>query len=290
MARKKAEPDGGPGQPWLNTFADLMNLLLCFFVLLFASANVDEAKFDAIANSFQSTFSIFTAGSTAIGDGILISNGVSQLNELDKYINSTGKTAENDADADEFEEIQQGKDEKLGQNGELGKDEKQKALDDVENMKMMKSEALAEQFEEALQENNIADKVDVDFNSQYVRLTLKGAILFKSGSAELLDTVYSTLRKVGMILERYAQYDIEIEGHTDNVPQYSKLYKNNDELSAARALSVFYFLLDNTSLDPAFLKHSGRGEYCPIADNSTAEGRDRNRRVEIKIYHELSNY
>lgn len=271
MAKKKVEPDGGPGQPWLNTFADLMNLLLCFFVLLFASANVDEAKFNEIAASFQSTFSIFSAGSTAIGDGILISNGVSQLNELDKYINSTGRPADNDASASELDNVEQ-------------------AIENVENLKLETSEALAEQFEEALKENNIADKVDIDFNSQYVQLTLKGAILFKSGSAELLDTVESTLRKVGMILERYAKYEIEIEGHTDNVPQFSKLYRNNDELSSARALSVFYFLLDNTSLEPSLLKHSGRGEYCPIADNSTAEGRDRNRRVEIKIYHELSNY
>lgn len=278
MARKKVEPDGGPGQPWLNTFADLMNLLLCFFVLLFASSNVDEAKFNDIAASFQSTFSIFSAGSQAIGDGLLISNGVSQLNELDKYVNSTGAMAENDADAEEFDEEQSEEDK--------GRAE----LESVEAMKLAASEELAEQIEEALDENNIADKVDVDFNSQYVQLTLKGAILFKPGSADLLDSVVPVMSKVGMILERYAKFVVEIEGHTDNVPQNSKQYKNNDELSAARALSVFYFLLDNTSLDPANIKHSGRGEYVPIADNSTSEGRDRNRRVEIKIYHELSNY
>lgn len=278
MARKKVEPDGGPGQPWLNTFADLMNLLLCFFVLLFASSNVDEAKFNDIAASFQSTFSIFSAGSQAIGDGLLISNGVSQLNELDKYVNSTGAMAENDADAEEFDEEQ------------TEEDKGRAELESVEAMKLAASEELAEQIEEALDENNIADKVDVDFNSQYVQLTLKGAILFKPGSADLLDSVVPVMSKVGMILERYAKFVVEIEGHTDNVPQNSKQYKNNDELSAARALSVFYFLLDNTSLDPANIKHSGRGEYVPIADNSTSEGRDRNRRVEIKIYHELSNY
>lgn len=271
MARKKVESDGGPGQPWLNTFADLMNLLLCFFVLLFASSSVDENKFDAIAASFQSTFSIFAAGSTAIGDGILISNGVSQLNELSKYINSTGVMAENDADAAELDDIQND-------------------IENVENLKLSKSEELAEQIMEALEENNIADRVDVDFNGQYVQLTLKGAILFKSGSAEILDSVLPTLRKVGMILERYARYEIEIEGHTDNVPQRNKAYANNDELSSARALSVFYFLIENTKLDPSLIKHTGRGEYMPIADNSTGEGRERNRRVEIKIYHELSNY
>lgn len=279
MARKKKEPDGGPGQPWLNTFADLMNLLLCFFVLLFASSSVDEKKFDEIAASFTSTFSIFQAGSTAIGDGILISNGVSQLNELDKYINSTGAMAENDLDADQFDSEQNEAEKELSD-----------SLEEIEKAKLERSEQLAEQIEEALSENNIADKVEIDFNSQYVQLSLKGAILFNPGSADIADSIVPTLKKVGMILEKYARYEIEIEGHTDNVPERSKRFANNDELSSARALSVFYFFKENTNLDPAMIKHTGRGEYMPIADNSTSEGRDRNRRVEIKIYHELSNY
>ncbi|MCQ2520175.1 MAG: flagellar motor protein MotB [Lachnospiraceae bacterium] len=279
MARKKKPADGGPGQPWLSTFADLMNLLLCFFVLLFASSSVDQHKFDEIAASFNSTFSIFSAGSTAIGDGILISNGVSQLNELDKYINSTGSMAENNAEAEEFDPEQSEADKTLGE-----------SIESVEAAKLEKSEQLAEQIEEALNENNIADKVEIDFNSQYVQLSLKGAILFNPGSADISDSIVPTLRKVGMILEKYAQYEIEIEGHTDNVPERSKKFANNDELSSARALAVFYFFTQNTSLDPAVMKHTGRGEYMPVADNSTSEGRDRNRRVEIKIYHELSNY
>ena len=98
------------------------------------------------------------------------------------------------------------------------------------------------------------------------------------------------MANIGAILEKYAAYTIEIEGHTDNVPMHSAKYANNNELSAARALAVFDYLLANTSLDPAMIKTSGRGEYKPIADNSTAEGRAKNRRVEIRIYHELSDY
>ena len=94
MAKKKEETPA-PGSPaWMATFSDLMNLLLCFFVLLFSMSTVDAKKFEAVAASFSQTYSIFEAGATAIGDGVLISNGVSQLNELDEYINSTGKTAE----------------------------------------------------------------------------------------------------------------------------------------------------------------------------------------------------
>ena len=94
-----------------------------------------------------------------------------------------------------------------------------------------------------------------------------------------------------MILEHYGgETTIEIEGHTDNVPISSAKFADNEELSSARALSVFYYLTENTSLDPVMLKHAGMGERVPIADNSTEEGRSKNRRVEIKIYNALSSY
>ena len=90
----------------------------------------------------------------------------------------------------------------------------------------------------------------------------------------------------------YAGYQIEIEGHTDNVPvtATNRSYQDNNELSSERALSTFYYLVNKKGLDPAMLKYSGRGEYDPIASNDTAEGRQQNRRVEIKIFNELSKY
>ena len=105
MAKRK-EDTPKPGAPaWQTTFGDLMNLLLCFFVLLFSMSTVDAQKFQMIAASFSDTFSIFSAGASAIGDGVLISNGVSQLNELDQYINSTGKTAESESEVNELDEV-----------------------------------------------------------------------------------------------------------------------------------------------------------------------------------------
>ena len=98
------------------------------------------------------------------------------------------------------------------------------------------------------------------------------------------------LDKVGVILDRYASSVIEIEGHTDNVPMSGAKYSNNDELSSGRALSVFNYFVENTTLEPVNMKHAGRGEYVPIADNSTPEGRAKNRRVEIRIYNSLSSY
>ena len=104
MAKRKPEepPKGAPA--WQATFADLMNLLLCFFVMLFSMSTMDAQKFELLAASFNQTFSIFSAGATAIGDGFLISNGVSQLNELDDYINSTGKSAEGDTIPEDLKE------------------------------------------------------------------------------------------------------------------------------------------------------------------------------------------
>lgn len=268
MAKRKPEepPKGAPA--WQATFADLMNLLLCFFVMLFSMSTVDAQKFELLAASFNQTFSIFSAGATAIGDGVLISNGVSQLNELDNYINSTGRDNE----------------------GETIPEDLESAAETMEQAKLQESEELAEKVEEALKEKNLEKEVDIEFTAQYVQLTLNGALLFDSGSVELKEASLPILEQVGVILERYSTGTIEIEGHTDNVPMSGAKYSNNDELSNGRALSVFYYFEDNTSLNPANIKHSGMGEYVPVADNATEEGRAKNRRVEIKIYNSLSSY
>lgn len=231
-------------------------------------STMDAQKFELLAASFNQTFSIFSAGASAIGDGLLISNGVSQLNELDNYINSTGRDAEGNVIPDDLES----------------------AADAMEQAKLEASEELAEKISETLQEKNLNSEIDVEFTSQYVQLTLNGAILFDSGSVKLKEEALPIMNQVGLILQKYSPGVIEIEGHTDNVPMSGAKYSNNDELSDGRALSVFYYLVQNTTLDPAMIKHSGRGEYDPVADNSTAEGRAKNRRVEIKIYNELSSY
>ena len=78
MARRKEDPPKG-SPAWMNTFADLMNLLLCFFVMLFSMSSVNEEKFEKVIASFQSTFSILPGGGASIGEGELISSGISQL-------------------------------------------------------------------------------------------------------------------------------------------------------------------------------------------------------------------
>ena len=277
MAKKPEEIK--PGLPaWQGTFGDLMNLLLCFFVLLFSMASMDAAKFEEVAASFSAAFSSFSGGEMAIGKGALIGDGVSQLTELSSYITSMG-LAQSGEDSDSEEDA-------------VGEMEEKELLNAAEEAQMEASQELAEKIQEALEEGEIENEVSLNYTSQFVQLTIQGSILFDSGKVEIKDDAIPVVEKVGQILETYAGGTIEIEGHTDNVPMSSGgKYSNNDELSSGRALTVFNYLVENTNLDPAKLIHTGRGEYDPIADNSTDEGRARNRRVEIKIYNPLSaNY
>ena len=108
MARKKQEEVKQGLPEWQATFSDMMTLLMCFFVMLFSMSSIDAAKFDEVAQSFQQTISIFKGGAQAIGDGILISNGVSQLNQLDEFFNTTGKVAQSNTDELDFKENAQG--------------------------------------------------------------------------------------------------------------------------------------------------------------------------------------
>lgn len=272
MAKRKEDPPPAGSPAWMSTFSDLMNLLLCFFVLLYAMSSVDEEKWEQVVASFSKSFSIFDGGASSIGDGMLVSNGVSQLNELSEYINSTGAGDISDPDNDQ-----------AYVSGE------EKILEEMEAMEMQASEELAEKIAEAADDYDIAQDMTIEFNSQFVKLTLKGNLLFNSGDAVIKEEAYPVLNKLSTILEKYADCEIVIEGHTDNVPQSNGKYASNNELSSARALAVFYYLTDHSTLNPVNISHSGRGEYIPIADNSTPEGRALNRRVEIKIYHELSS-
>ena len=89
MARRKEDAPSN-GQAWMATFSDLMNLLLCFFVLLFAMSNIDEDKFEELVASLSASFGVLEGGSTSVIEGTLISAGVDNLKELDEYYESIG--------------------------------------------------------------------------------------------------------------------------------------------------------------------------------------------------------
>ena len=266
MARRKEDPPKG-SPAWMNTFADLMNLLLCFFVMLFSMSSVNEEKFEKVIASFQSTFSILPGGGASIGEGELISSGISQLENFDSYYNQQ-LSSQSDGQTEEEKDITEA----------------------YEQQELEESEDMAQQLENALSQYGIQD--DVEEKMAYCcaqAYSGNGALLFDSASAELRDEAYPLVNKLGKILVTYDNNIIEVEGHTDNVPIHSSKYEDNNVLSMYRALAVANYLRDTTTLDPAYIKSSGRGEYVPIADNATPEGRARNRRVEIKIYNSYNS-
>jgi chemotaxis protein MotB len=296
MAKKQKQEEAPAGSPaWMATFSDLMNLLLCFFVLLFSMSSTDTEKFQEVIASIQSSFSIFSQGGTSIGEGQMISSGISQLEMFDDYFNSV-----HDGDDEQYEKEGASENENEGEQSEDGSAETEgdvssndvsveEAQEALEEAGAGESESIAEEVEAQLSEYGLQDQVEVDFNANYVMITINGALLFDSGKAVLTDDALTIVDNLSKILAQYDNNIIEIEGHTDNVPMSSGTYENNDVLSMYRALYVADRIREVTDLNPAYIKSAGRGEYVPIADNSTAEGRARNRRVEIKIYNSYSS-
>ena len=110
MARKKKQQESAPGSPaWMATFSDLMNLLLCFFVILFSMSSVDVAKYEEVAASLSKSFSIFNGGKSSIGKGEMVSTGVTQLNDLGQQTSELGKASEEEEvkDADPLKEAKE---------------------------------------------------------------------------------------------------------------------------------------------------------------------------------------
>lgn len=115
-------------------------------------------------------------------------------------------------------------------------------------------------------------------------ITVVGDLVFDSGKAKIRPEALPLLAKVsGILKDNMAQYNIGIEGHTDNVPIKQSGWKSNWELSTARALSVLHYLANDQGISPERLSAIGYGEYRPLDSNETSDGRKQNRRVEIVI-------
>lgn len=132
--------------------------------------------------------------------------------------------------------------------------------------------------------------VDVKVLKGVVYISLADNMLFKTGSYAISDRAMETLGKIAKIIKDYKDYDVVVEGNTDNVPISRTNIRDNWDLSALRASSVVRTLQEKFGVDPSRLSAAGRGEYRPIADNSTDAGRQRNRRTEIIITPNLDQF
>ena len=133
-------------------------------------------------------------------------------------------------------------------------------------------------------------EVDVQVLKGVVYISLNDNMLYKSGSYEISDRAGETLAKIAKIITDYKDYDVLIEGNTDNVPISRENIRNNWDLSCLRASSVVQALQTKYNVDPKRLTAGGRGEYNPLTSNATADGKSRNRRTQIIITPKLDEF
>lgn len=311
MAKRKEQPAEEGSPAWMATFSDLMNLLLCFFVLLFASSTTDAEKIMRIVNSFNpQTYSILEAGSISLDEGQIISGGVTQLPGIESFLEYIGVSVEangnnsdvsasgaNDGEEDRDTSVEE-PDSILGsfqtEQSEAESDSEseiseQELKEQLEEKGMQQSEEMYDEITEIAESYDIDDRIVMDYNSQYVSLDLNGAILFDAGQADIRSDARVFMQRIAAILGKYKDCVIEIEGHTDNVPISSAQYESNRYLSTARATKVLEFVEANADLIDENMKVAGYGESRPVASNATEEGRAKNRRVSIKIYNQLNS-
>lgn len=151
------------------------------------------------------------------------------------------------------------------------------------------NQALTNKLTRSLTREELND-VDVQVLKGVVYISLADNMLYKSGSYEIGDRAGETLSKIAKIILDYKDYDVLVEGNTDNVPISQTNIRNNWDLSALRASSVVQALQNDFGVDPKRLSAAGRGEYNPIASNDTATGRQRNRRTQIIITPKLDQF
>ncbi|OOB80251.1 MAG: hypothetical protein BEN19_06005 [Epulopiscium sp. Nuni2H_MBin003] len=158
-----------------------------------------------------------------------------------------------------------------------GEQQKEKLQAELNNMK--------EELEKFIEAEGLENRVEVQQDGEEVVLTFADFLLFDPGMADIKAGAIPVLNTVGLQIKEYLNdgFIVRSEGHTDNVPINTAYFPSNWELSAARAIVVAKFFINELDFDPQKISAEGFGEYYPVASNDTAEGREANRRVEIKI-------
>jgi len=255
--RKKPEPPEEEGSPaWMNTYGDMVTLLLTFFVLLFAFSTIDAQKWEEIVSSLSGTPFVAIQ---ALDPG--------DVKADEQPLDETSWDLPEPTPAPTVME---------GMN--------------VEEVKERFNE-LYEKIKAHIEINGLQDDLNVEMKNNVIVLHMSEAALFDSGRDDLKP---AAIEMLPAICEMFVEYDILIEtifveGHTDTVPIQNAKFQDNDELSAARAVQVKRFMKKVSSINPAKIWPTGLGEYFPIADNSTNEGKARNRRVDFVIESILKN-
>ncbi|BAZ94990.1 flagellar motor protein [Thiohalobacter thiocyanaticus] len=304
-ASRKKKSAGAPG--WVMTFADLMSILLSFFVLLLSFSEMDVAKYKQIAGSMREAFGVqrkYRVKEPPKGINVIAKefsagrpdptpfNVMEQMttDEMKRNLDTGDKRLKKSDGAEQHSDS--GKDA-----ADRHRDDALKAPDDqlvvmpkAEAEEIIKARERAErrqrleqtaaQMRAALAKEIEGGQIDIETEDEKIVIRIREKASFASGGVDLRDSFRPVLVRVAQILQD-TPGRIAIVGHTDNVPMAEGLFRSNWDLSAARAVSVLHGMLESVQLDPARFSVQGAGETQPLVDNDTPANRARNRRVEI---------
>lgn len=252
MARKKKHGEHVNHERWLVSYADFITLLFAFFVVMFAASNADQKKAGKVAQAVQGAFhdlAIFNPTGKVVplfDDGGVPSNAKSVVGNMH----------------DGFESAQV---------VPAGGKDSTKTLEEVKT-----------ELQHALQEEVKGGTVRISEDGRGLTVSLSEAGFFDPGSAVMKPKALEILDRIAEKV-RALPAQIRVEGHTDNTPIRTAQFPSNWELSTSRATHVLQYLLANAQIQPMRLSAVGYGEYRPISENETIEGRAANRRVDLVI-------
>jgi chemotaxis protein MotB len=268
---QEEESSGAPA--WVMTFADLMSLLLAFFVLLFSFSEMDKAKYKEVGGSMKDAFGV--QREVVVRDQVMgisfIAEDFSSGKPEPTLVNSVKQETTLTRDP----------------NLKVKEVEMQTIIEQHIDEELKEAIKQARQFSQkahiVLDEDLKKRDVELDTRQNIVIIRMQETSLFRSGQAKILEDFKPVLHRIGMLLELADDSDVAISGHADNRPINTPRFRSNWELSASRAVSVLHEITTSVSLDLSRMKVQGMAHTRPIADNKTPAGRARNRRVEIKI-------
>jgi len=257
MNRRRRRPSHANHERWLVSYADFITLLFAFFVVLYASSQVDKRKVGKLAFAIQAAFQemgVFQGSTNAVPIDVAnpMSFNSSPTVQNTERIASLGWIASHpDASLDPGVQV-----------GDLAE--------------------LQTELEIALASEIRRKEIDMHREPDGLVISLREAGFFESGSAQMKSASQAAFDRIASML-RDRDYRLRIEGHTDNAPIHNSQFPSNLELSTSRATEIVRLLIIREGFGPARLSAAGYGEYYPVATNLTTEGRAMNRRVDIVI-------
>ena len=287
MNAEEVEEEGGGeggGAGWLATFADLMSLLMCFFVLLLSFSEMDVLKFKRLAGSMKQAFGVqqkLRVNDPPKGTSIIaqeFSPGTPRPTPLNQIWQKTTDESRNSLDV-------ACQDLGSSNTGESGDAQKMIVVDKIKDL-VGDTEKDAIEMAQALSKEIAAGVLEIETAGRKITVRIKEHGNFASGSAELSSAFRPVLKIIRQQL-RDIDGRIIVEGHTDDDPIATSRFRSNWALSSARAVSVAHGLFEDPEIDQERFTITGYAETKPLVSNTTAAGKARNRRVEVVVHQGL---